>query len=82
MTDHVDHGTWARTPETKRKSAHAQVIEAAREAARAHFMNSRLVGAWGPKPDLASWPKPYAEAFREELARLAAGAGSAEGGPS
>jgi hypothetical protein len=79
--DHTEHGTWA-VDDSPPVSAHDVAVEAAKEAARAHFINSRINGT--PTPDLDSWPPVYVEAFLTELARLSAAAmgRGEEGGPS
>lgn len=55
------------------KDVNRRLMEEARERARAHFLNSRLTGAWTPDPDVARWPKIFRKAFEVELARLEGG---------
>jgi hypothetical protein len=66
---HAEYGTWA-VDEVPPRSAHDVTVEAAKEAARSHFINNKINGA--PLPDLEPWPAVYREAFLDELARLEA----------
>lgn len=70
--DHIDHGRWGVPEDGPVVSAHERQIEAAKEDAAAFFISQRLAGGWAPRPDLASWPSDYRQAFEDELARLEA----------